>query len=558
MSNTPVANLAAALSLDVSGYAIGVRQAETLSKRLAKAQAEALGGGAGVRALGGADLRQRVIRAQEQRVRASVPADTQGPVRLREEQINAEITTIMAARQREAQERVRLTQQAADERLRTEQQISQIRARQNQIRGESKFDIANPFQQQVLAAQKLNQLLVQRRTLQRGTVEFAQAELAVTQQIARVRAIRDNLTVGAEGFRKIGNTAADSQKKFARFGLAMQQTGYQVQDFAVQVASGTNALVALSQQGSQLLGFFGGMKGALAGAVLSVGILAYRMYQMKTGTEAAAQAAEKAKTAFLKLRDAQKAVENLRLGQSGVESRDLGEAQKQRAEALADIVLREKRLAELQKTLDEVAPVDRFSGKRDLPLINRGGVEKMLKAEVSLQEQITKQKTIAAEAESTILEIEKRREKELTDFENQQFLASATEQRRALQESIELGNYAFMLEQKAAEKRKEEAEAIKDQLDPLRAKRRELEKIRDLESRGLLDEGTADRFSARLREQIERSLKLPDSFSFNSGGQSTGGFVGTSTAAQQLDLQKKALDALVRISNNTALMAGAN
>ena len=37
-------------------------------------------------------------------------------------------------------------------------------------------------------------------------------------------------------------------------GVAMQQTGYQVGDFLVQVQSGTNPMVAFGQQATQLVG----------------------------------------------------------------------------------------------------------------------------------------------------------------------------------------------------------------------------------------------------------------------------------------------------------------
>lgn len=55
--------------------------------------------------------------------------------------------------------------------------------------------------------------------------------------------------------------------KFAKSGL--QQTGYQVGDFAVQVAGGTSMLQAFGQQGSQLLGIFGAT-GALLGAGVAI------------------------------------------------------------------------------------------------------------------------------------------------------------------------------------------------------------------------------------------------------------------------------------------------
>ena len=59
-------------------------------------------------------------------------------------------------------------------------------------------------------------------------------------------------------------------KKINRMGVGLQQAGYQIGDFAVQIQGGTNAMVALGQQGSQLLGIFGPY-GALAGAALAIG-----------------------------------------------------------------------------------------------------------------------------------------------------------------------------------------------------------------------------------------------------------------------------------------------
>ncbi|KMK44125.1 phage tail tape measure protein [Pluralibacter gergoviae] len=51
---------------------------------------------------------------------------------------------------------------------------------------------------------------------------------------------------------------------------SMQQAGYQVQDFVVQVQGGQSALVAFAQQGSQLAGAFG-PGGAVLGAVIAIG-----------------------------------------------------------------------------------------------------------------------------------------------------------------------------------------------------------------------------------------------------------------------------------------------
>ena len=65
-----------------------------------------------------------------------------------------------------------------------------------------------------------------------------------------------------------------------RFGVAMQQTGYQVGDFLVQIQSGTNAFVAFGQQATQLVGIlpmfnsFMGLSGtALVGLSAGLGIV---------------------------------------------------------------------------------------------------------------------------------------------------------------------------------------------------------------------------------------------------------------------------------------------
>ena len=59
-------------------------------------------------------------------------------------------------------------------------------------------------------------------------------------------------------------------KRSKKFTMGIQQAGFQVGDFAAQVQNGTSAMVALGQQGPQLLGVLG-VWGALAGAALAIG-----------------------------------------------------------------------------------------------------------------------------------------------------------------------------------------------------------------------------------------------------------------------------------------------
>jgi len=94
-----------------------------------------------------------------------------------------------------------------------------------------------------------------------GKVKALNDELDRTPSYAR-RAGRSLDNFGNESVR-----AARKTKRFAAVGL--QQLGYQVGDFAVQVQGGTNAFVAFGQQGSQMLGILGPL-GAVAGALLAI------------------------------------------------------------------------------------------------------------------------------------------------------------------------------------------------------------------------------------------------------------------------------------------------
>jgi hypothetical protein len=71
------------------------------------------------------------------------------------------------------------------------------------------------------------------------------------------------------GVNQFGNVAQVAGKNTNRMGMQLQQVGYQVGDFAVQVQGGTNVAVAFGQQMSQLLGIFGA-GGALAGAGIAI------------------------------------------------------------------------------------------------------------------------------------------------------------------------------------------------------------------------------------------------------------------------------------------------
>ncbi|NWO05700.1 MAG: hypothetical protein HLX50_08385, partial [Alteromonadaceae bacterium] len=90
----------------------------------------------------------------------------------------------------------------------------------------------------------------------------------------------------ASGMAALTTAGDEANRMFKLQKGALQQAGYQIQDFTVQVSSGTSAFVALGQQGSQLLGLLG-PGGALLGAVLAIGsVFGGVLYNALTDTSA--------------------------------------------------------------------------------------------------------------------------------------------------------------------------------------------------------------------------------------------------------------------------------
>lgn len=120
----------------------------------------------------------------------------------------------------------------------------------------------------------------------------------------------------------------------AGFRSVVRQAGFQLQDFAVQVQGGTSALTALSQQGSQFLGVFGA-GGAIAGAALTVGLLAAQLLGVGTTGDAAGKQIEDAFKAAVeqmeRLRDLAERVDDFMLS---ADERALALARRTRATLL--------------------------------------------------------------------------------------------------------------------------------------------------------------------------------------------------------------------------------
>jgi hypothetical protein len=556
-------------------------------------------------------------------------------------------------------------QRAAQERVAAQEQIADIRRQQAQVRASGEYSRANPFQQQVLAVQRLNQLLAERRKLlgNGDDVAIARATLAVNRQVQAVRNLRDELTVGTEGFRRLGNTSADSLGGYARFGLAAQQVGYQVQDFAVQVTSGTNAMVAFSQQASQLLGFFGGFRGALAGAALSVGILAFRLLDSGNSAIQQAEAVKKATDAW---EEYSKQIKEIRFGNLP-ESEQAGSLEEQiqraknRLSELGDLQnrlgntiakrntdyfgsfaegyervvfptleqqLKYEKAVKDAREAGRSAPsplLDEFGGGAIfLPANLISGTDALEKLLAQVEETAAKGSLEVAELADRLRDLKKARLEAVQSVKDQgadagrtdlQRIASLKQQQAEAeklgqQETVEyqtrknqigelertqrasldrlsrdrqlIGKDEFdklaiyrrewlkseegsvaeaealnrVKEQEAALKKT--ADAYKDQLDPLRAQKRELELINNLvntqvDGQALLTRQEADLLRLRMQDERERALRTPEALRIDTGASFAGMRNTDQSATTLISIQQQMLAAL-----KTLVFQGAN
>lgn len=117
------------------------------------------------------------------------------------------------------------------------------------------------------------------RQLERGRItgdEHARMLGLLNQRYAQLEPVAAKLTPAIARFTAANDAASRST---GRMGQIVVQAGFQVQDFFVQVASGQSAYIAFAQQAPQLLGAFG-PGGALAGAALSIGAVAFQFLGM--------------------------------------------------------------------------------------------------------------------------------------------------------------------------------------------------------------------------------------------------------------------------------------
>jgi len=197
-----------------------------------------------------------------------------------------------------------------------------------------------------------------------------------------------------------------SGKGMRRMEVLAQQAGYQIGDLAVQIQSGTNAAVALGQQGSQLLGFFGPY-GAIAGAALAIG----------TGLIAPFIRAGKEVEDFQK--KASEALEDIKARIAKLKGEDtiLEGYNESIAQTTAKAITQLEKIAKIRESGRKLKQPEEDIEDRLKPIFKK--YEKIL---VSLKEQQAEKKEYLAalKEEETLLYqqdvVAKQREKRITDF----------------------------------------------------------------------------------------------------------------------------------------------
>jgi hypothetical protein len=145
-----------------------------------------------------------------------------------------------------------------------------------------------------------------------GAINDLQRQQSLDALNAEFQAFSTGAQGAAMANNRFGVQSQMAARKTNQLGVLMQQTGYQVGDFAVQVQGGTNVMVALGQQATQLVGTFGmlakstRMIGVFAGLGVLIPILtgvgAYFL-RMRDSANEAAKAADKLDDKISSLKD---------------------------------------------------------------------------------------------------------------------------------------------------------------------------------------------------------------------------------------------------------------
>ena len=208
----------------------------------------------------------------------------------------------------------------------------------------------------LLAAEQqyLNMIDQISRARELGVLNAKQEAAAFDQLEKEYQALRKGVYLAGSRFNQFGEQSGIAGKSANRFGMYVQQAGYQLGDFAVQIQSGTNAGVAFSQQFAQLAGLIPGVAGAIATfAAIGVGLAIQNMITFS----------EKGKKTGKIYEDLGSTLENLkaiRLDNVSKEFSEYAKVARQEFEAILDVAEKIE-LRSLKATLDQ--PLEKLRGQ---------------------------------------------------------------------------------------------------------------------------------------------------------------------------------------------------
>lgn len=142
--------------------------------------------------------------------------------------------------------------------------------------------------------------------------------LAVDRATAPLKAVQTQLDNTTAATKRLGNQTAGTTRDFRKFALGgLQQAGFQIGDFFVQVANGTNKMQAFGQQAPQLLQIFGPI-GSVVGAAVAV-FAAFAVVAEKSASAVGASVgryAESLDKLSAAIQNAKDAIDQFRFGDS--------------------------------------------------------------------------------------------------------------------------------------------------------------------------------------------------------------------------------------------------
>ena len=136
---------------------------------------------------------------------------------------------------------------AEDQRRTAEaKKATQVAAQQSAEEERLKNKFVQGYTAASLYSKELNDLGIARK---RGIISIEQQRVALDR-------LNKEYAEGSGRFAMYANAMQQTGRRTNQLGVLMQQSGYQIGDFAIQVQSGTNYMVAFGQQATQLVGTF--------------------------------------------------------------------------------------------------------------------------------------------------------------------------------------------------------------------------------------------------------------------------------------------------------------